>query len=58
MGNGTYPSQGMPDAGADVPGLVLATSCGTSLYFMTQKNIKLDYRREFITYSSSLNTKG
>lgn len=27
--------------GADVPGLILATSFGTSLYFMTKKNIKL-----------------
>ncbi|KAL0454058.1 UNVERIFIED_CONTAM: hypothetical protein Slati_0745000 [Sesamum latifolium] len=30
-----------PYAGADVPGLVLATSFGASLYFMTKKNVKL-----------------
>ncbi|KAG8364427.1 hypothetical protein BUALT_Bualt19G0127600 [Buddleja alternifolia] len=28
-------------AGADVPGLILATSFGASLYFMTKKNVKL-----------------
>ncbi|XP_047322753.1 protein CHAPERONE-LIKE PROTEIN OF POR1, chloroplastic-like [Impatiens glandulifera] len=28
-------------AGADVPGLILATSFGATLYFMTRKNIKL-----------------
>jgi hypothetical protein len=27
--------------GADVPGLILATSFGASLYFMTKKNVKL-----------------
>ncbi|KAL8543349.1 hypothetical protein ACS0TY_004045 [Phlomoides rotata] len=34
------PSTG-PYAGTDVPGLILATSFGVSLYFMTKKNIKL-----------------
>ncbi|KAL1208226.1 Protein CHAPERONE-LIKE PROTEIN OF POR1 [Cardamine amara subsp. amara] len=34
-------SSGMPYAGADVPGLILATSFGASLYFMTKKNVKL-----------------
>ncbi|WZZ41000.1 hypothetical protein YC2023_037259 [Brassica napus] len=28
-------------AGADVPGLILATSFGASLYFMTKRNVKL-----------------
>ncbi|KAL3843343.1 hypothetical protein ACJIZ3_000746 [Penstemon smallii] len=31
----------VPYAAADVPGLILATSFGASLYFMTKKNIKL-----------------
>ncbi|XP_058090867.1 protein CHAPERONE-LIKE PROTEIN OF POR1, chloroplastic-like [Magnolia sinica] len=30
-----------PYAGADVPGLILATGFGASLYFLTKKNIKL-----------------
>lgn len=34
-------SSGMPYAGADVPGLILASSFGASLYFMTRKNVKL-----------------
>ncbi|XP_074275697.1 protein CHAPERONE-LIKE PROTEIN OF POR1, chloroplastic isoform X2 [Silene latifolia] len=34
------PSTG-PVAGADVPGFLLATSFGASLYFMTKKNVKL-----------------
>lgn len=34
------PSTG-PYGGTDVPGLILATSFGASLYFMTKKNIKL-----------------
>lgn len=34
-------SSGMPYAGADVPGLILASSFGASLYFMTKRNIKL-----------------
>ncbi|VVB08571.1 unnamed protein product [Arabis nemorensis] len=34
-------SSGMPYAGADVPGLILASSFGASLYFMTKKNVKL-----------------
>ncbi|KAA8535970.1 hypothetical protein F0562_028448 [Nyssa sinensis] len=39
--NGTSaPSAGLY-AGADVPGLILATSFGASLYFMTKKNVKL-----------------
>ncbi|KAH7522832.1 hypothetical protein JRO89_XSUnG0099900 [Xanthoceras sorbifolium] len=39
--NGTTTSSVAPYAGADVPGLILATSFGASLYFMTKKNIKL-----------------
>ncbi|GAA0152547.1 hypothetical protein LIER_11000 [Lithospermum erythrorhizon] len=31
----------VPHAGADVPGLILASSFGASLYFMTKKNVKL-----------------
>ncbi|XP_010472074.1 PREDICTED: protein CHAPERONE-LIKE PROTEIN OF POR1, chloroplastic-like [Camelina sativa] len=34
-------SSGMPYAGADVPGLILASSFGASLYFMTKKKVKL-----------------
>lgn len=34
-------SSGMPYAAADVPGLILATSFGASLYFMTKRNVKL-----------------
>ncbi|KFK37076.1 hypothetical protein AALP_AA4G209500 [Arabis alpina] len=34
-------SSGMPYAGADVPGLILASSFGASLYFMTKRNVKL-----------------
>ncbi|KAL6965125.1 hypothetical protein U1Q18_036180 [Sarracenia purpurea var. burkii] len=39
--NGSSSSSTVPYAGADVPGLILATSFGASLYFMTKKNIKL-----------------
>ncbi|KAL0386851.1 UNVERIFIED_CONTAM: hypothetical protein Sradi_2566900 [Sesamum radiatum] len=39
--NGASASSMVPYAGADVPGLVLATSFGASLYFMTKKNVKL-----------------
>ncbi|KAK0580634.1 hypothetical protein LWI29_004378 [Acer saccharum] len=39
--NGTTTSSAAPYAGADVPGLILASSFGASLYFMTRKNIKL-----------------
>ncbi|PIA25156.1 hypothetical protein AQUCO_12400010v1 [Aquilegia coerulea] len=39
--NGTSTSSTAAYAGADVPGLILATSFGASLYFMTKKNIKL-----------------
>ena len=39
--NGTSTSSGVPYAGADVPGLILAGSFGASLYFMTKKNKKL-----------------
>ncbi|CAN8314527.1 unnamed protein product [Cochlearia groenlandica] len=34
-------SSGLPYAAADVPGLILATSFGASLYFMTKRNVKL-----------------
>ncbi|ESQ45989.1 hypothetical protein EUTSA_v10000275mg [Eutrema salsugineum] len=34
-------SSGVPYAAADVPGLILATSFGASLYFMTKRNVKL-----------------
>ncbi|XP_010555216.1 PREDICTED: protein CHAPERONE-LIKE PROTEIN OF POR1, chloroplastic [Tarenaya hassleriana] len=34
-------SSSMPYAGADVPGLILASSFGASLYFMTRRNVKL-----------------
>ncbi|KAF9621654.1 hypothetical protein IFM89_025565, partial [Coptis chinensis] len=39
--NGVSTSSSAPYAGADVPGLILATSFGASLYFLTKKNIKL-----------------
>ncbi|CAN0845792.1 Protein CHAPERONE-LIKE PROTEIN OF POR1, chloroplastic [Linum grandiflorum] len=39
--NGAATSSDLPYAGADVPGLLLATSFGASLYFMTKKNVKL-----------------
>ncbi|XP_010526548.1 PREDICTED: protein CHAPERONE-LIKE PROTEIN OF POR1, chloroplastic-like [Tarenaya hassleriana] len=34
-------SSTIPYAGADVPGLILASSFGASLYFMTRRNVKL-----------------
>ncbi|XP_042509504.1 uncharacterized protein LOC122085128 isoform X2 [Macadamia integrifolia] len=39
--NGTSTSSAGPYAGADVPGLILATGFGASLYFLTKKNINL-----------------
>ncbi|KAJ6671565.1 hypothetical protein OIU85_015321 [Salix viminalis] len=39
--NGTSTLSVTPNAGADVPGLLLATSFGASLYFMTKRNVKL-----------------
>lgn len=39
--NGASTSSMTPYAGADVPGLILASSFGASLYFMTKKNVKL-----------------
>ncbi|KAK6240717.1 Protein CHAPERONE-LIKE PROTEIN OF POR1-like - like 2 [Theobroma cacao] len=39
--NGASTSTGIPYAGPDVPGLILASSFGASLYFMTKKNVKL-----------------
>ncbi|KAJ4715952.1 protein CHAPERONE-LIKE PROTEIN OF POR1, chloroplastic-like [Melia azedarach] len=39
--NGTSMPSLAPYAGADVPGLILASSFGASLYFMTRKNVKL-----------------
>ncbi|XXG71766.1 hypothetical protein AAC387_Pa07g1016 [Persea americana] len=39
--NGASTSSAGPYAGADVPGLILATSFGASLYFLTKKNINL-----------------
>ncbi|XP_018841505.1 uncharacterized protein LOC109006617 [Juglans regia] len=39
--NGASTSIAAPYAGADVPGLILASSFGASLYFMTKKNVKL-----------------
>ncbi|XVF45572.1 hypothetical protein PTKIN_Ptkin02bG0217000 [Pterospermum kingtungense] len=39
--NGASISSGIPYAGPDVPGLILASSFGASLYFMTRKNMKL-----------------
>ncbi|CAA7050824.1 unnamed protein product [Microthlaspi erraticum] len=39
--NGSSESSGIPYAAADVPGLILATSFGASLYFMTKRNVKL-----------------
>ncbi|PIN19186.1 hypothetical protein CDL12_08137 [Handroanthus impetiginosus] len=39
--NGASSSSTASYAGADVPGLILATSFGASLYFMTKKNVKL-----------------
>ncbi|XP_052193494.1 protein CHAPERONE-LIKE PROTEIN OF POR1, chloroplastic isoform X2 [Diospyros lotus] len=39
--NGASTTSTVPYAAADVPGLILATSFGASLYFMTKRNIKL-----------------
>lgn len=39
--NGASTSSAGPYAGADVPGIILATSFGASLYFLTKKNISL-----------------
>ncbi|KAK3010682.1 hypothetical protein RJ639_011190 [Escallonia herrerae] len=39
--NGSSTSSGGSYGGADVPGLILATSFGASLYFMTKKKVKL-----------------
>ncbi|KAF2302132.1 hypothetical protein GH714_032889 [Hevea brasiliensis] len=39
--NGATTSSVASYAGADVPGLILATSFGASLYFMTKRNVKL-----------------
>lgn len=39
--NGTSSSSVGSYGGADVPGFILATSFGASLYFMTKKNVKL-----------------
>ncbi|XVE48823.1 hypothetical protein DITRI_Ditri01bG0033300 [Diplodiscus trichospermus] len=39
--NGSSTSSGIPYTGPDVPGLILASSFGASLYFMTRKNVKL-----------------
>nr|GMC78340.1 protein CHAPERONE-LIKE PROTEIN OF POR1, chloroplastic [Ipomoea batatas]GMC81177.1 protein CHAPERONE-LIKE PROTEIN OF POR1, chloroplastic [Ipomoea batatas] len=39
--NGASSSSEAAYAGADVPGLILATSFGATLYFMTKKNVKL-----------------
>ncbi|KAA8546127.1 hypothetical protein F0562_020979 [Nyssa sinensis] len=39
--NGAYTPSAGPNAGADVPGLIIASSFGASLYFMTKKNVKL-----------------
>ncbi|KAF8020649.1 hypothetical protein BT93_G1165 [Corymbia citriodora subsp. variegata] len=39
--NGASTPSVAPYAGADVPGLILASSFGASLYFMTKKNVKL-----------------
>lgn len=39
--NGASTSSEVAYSGADVPGLILATSFGASLYFMTKKKVKL-----------------
>ncbi|XWS40227.1 hypothetical protein CRYUN_Cryun18bG0122100 [Craigia yunnanensis] len=39
--NGASTSSGVPFAGPDLPGLILASSFGASLYFMTRKNVNL-----------------
>ncbi|XVF00848.1 hypothetical protein REPUB_Repub04eG0037300 [Reevesia pubescens] len=39
--NGASTSSVIPYIGPDVPGLILASSFGASLYFMTKKNMKL-----------------
>ncbi|EEF41125.1 protein CHAPERONE-LIKE PROTEIN OF POR1, chloroplastic [Ricinus communis] len=39
--NGASSISVAPYAGADVPGLILATTFGASLYFLTKKNVKL-----------------
>ncbi|XP_043811498.1 uncharacterized protein LOC110612511 isoform X2 [Manihot esculenta] len=50
--NGATTSSMTLYAGADVPGLILATSFGVSLYFMTRRNMKLGYeqRKGFIAF--------
>uniref|UniRef100_A0A2P2IUK6 Uncharacterized protein MANES_11G097500 n=1 Tax=Rhizophora mucronata TaxID=61149 RepID=A0A2P2IUK6_RHIMU len=53
--NGTSMSTVVPYAGADVPGLLLATSFGTSLYFMTRKNVKLGKDVSCLFSFSSIN---
>ena len=39
--NGASSSSAGPVAGADVPGFILATSFGASLYFMSKKNVNI-----------------
>lgn len=46
--NGASTSSMVPYAGADVPGLILASSFGASLYFMTKKNVKLGKMISFL----------
>lgn len=50
--NGTSTPSVAPYAGADVPGLLLATSFGASLYFMTKKNVKLGKDLSFYVSSN------
>lgn len=52
--NGTSTSSVAPYAGADVPGLILATSFGASLYFMTKKNVKFGENISSINIETTL----
>lgn len=47
--NGTSTPSAAPYAGADVPGLILASSFGASLYFMTKRNVKLGQNLLYIS---------
>ncbi len=40
-----------PSAGADVPGLIVASSFGASLYFMSRKNVRLGTVLPFVVIS-------
>lgn len=51
--NGASAPSAAPYAGSDVPGLILATSFGASLYLMTKKNVKLGKKKWYFHFSIS-----